>query len=171
MSGGNCSACPVTRFFFIVIHALSILLLSSSFSLVFFSLSFSLCLTLHQCLVAPLCWVDAIQRANVRERERSFSSFSSSLLSPSLNSLHFDFQSHVSLSTAMDSISKFMGLSEMYKQWGSLIFLSYFAFFHLESVIFLLCSECLYYRLGPHSHLYSLPSCACPDFLRLLLLL
>lgn len=88
---------------------------------VFLPVSLSFFVSMHQCLVASLCWVDAIQRANVTQRERSVSSFSFSLLSPSLSSLHFDFQSHVSLSTAMDSVSNFIGLSEMYKRWGSLL--------------------------------------------------
>lgn len=64
MSGGNCSAHPVALFLFTVIHALSILFLSSTVSL---SLS---PFDSGSLFVAALRWADAIQRANVTERER-----------------------------------------------------------------------------------------------------
>lgn len=126
MSGGNCSACPDALFVFTVMpFLLSFILLPSHLC---FSpcLSVSLPLTLHHSLLRSVELMPF--RGQMSERERSVSSFSFfTLLSPSLNSLRSDFQTCLlSLSLSFFAqpeiqFQSFMGLSEMYKWWGSLL--------------------------------------------------
>lgn len=113
--------CPSYRSF--LLYSLSFLFLSPAFSLVFFFLSLAPSYidsaSLFSCS-APLSWC----RSEGKCHEGSVSSFSSSLLFQSSNSLRSDFLSCCFLSLPPQpwiQFQSFMGLSEMYKWRSSLL--------------------------------------------------